>query len=105
MVKKPSALQPRDPNATAAALRSKPASTTQKAGSSLSSLLQSRSEYAAVKRQATAPPPSPLPDIDSKDKNDPLAAADYAQDIYCYYRRVEPRFAVPYDYIQSQACV
>ncbi|KAI8475552.1 MAG: B type mitotic cyclin [Monoraphidium minutum] len=98
---KPTALKPRDPTATAAAaLRSKAA---HKGGSSLSSLLQSRSEYAAVKRQSAAPSPlSPLPDIDSKDKANPLAEAGYAHDIYCYYRRVEPRFAVPCDYMTSQ---
>jgi hypothetical protein len=108
---KPTALKPRDPNATAAAaaaVRSRSTAAATKSGSSLSSLLQSRSELASAKRSAPAPAPrSPLPDIDSKDKDDPLAAADYAQDIYCYYRRVEPRFAVPADYMRSQvrACV
>lgn len=101
---KPTALKPRDPTATAAAaLRSKAA---HKGGSSLSSLLQSRSEYAATnKRQAAAVALSPLPDIDSKDKANPLAEAGYAHDIYCFYRRVEPRFAVPSDYMTSQVGV
>jgi hypothetical protein len=161
---KPTALKPRDPNLTAAVLRSRATSTSQKkTGSSLSSLLQSRSEAAAAKRAAAPVTPlSPLPDIDSKDKTDPLAAAEYAQvragprlasgqqplklpdpprtqarvttraahgpiaracpapsrpcatalrappraaplqDIYCYYRRVEPRFAVPADYMKGQ---
>jgi len=99
---KPTALKPRDPEATAAALRPRASSTANKSGSSLSSLLQSRSEYASVKRQQVA---SPLPDIDSKDKHNPLAASEYAQDIYCYYRRVEPRFAVPADYMTSQVGV
>jgi len=85
-------------------LRSRATSTSQKkTGSSLSSLLQSRSEAAASKRAGPAASPlSPLPDIDSKDKHNPLAASDYAQDIYCYYRRVEPRFAVAADYMTGQ---
>jgi hypothetical protein len=88
-------------------LRSRATSTSQrKTGSSLSSLLQSRSEAAAAKRAAApaagAAPLSPLPDIDSKDKHNPLAAAEYAHDIYSYYRRVEPRFAVPADYMKTQ---
>ncbi len=99
---KPTALKPRDPDATAAALRSRNTSTSHKVGSSLSSLLQSRSEFASAKRQQVATPASPLPDIDSKDAHNPLAECAYAQDIYCYYRRVEPRFAVPADYMTSQ---
>lgn len=98
---KPSALKPRDPNLTAAVLRSRATSTSKKGGSSLSSLLQARSEHAVTKRPVPLPL-SPLPDIDSKDKNNPLAAADYAHDIYSYYRRVEPRFSVPSDYMASQ---
>jgi hypothetical protein len=102
---KPTALKPRDPSLTAAVLRSRATSTSQKkTGSSLSSLLQSRSEAAARRASAAAAaaPLSPLPDIDSKDKHNPLAASDYAQDIYCYYRRVEPRFAVSPGYMASQ---
>lgn len=101
---KPTALKPRDPAPEpAAAPRSRVPAASHKGGSSLSSLLQSRSEFASVKRAVPAPcPPSPLPDIDGKDRHNPLAAADYAQDIYCYYRRVEPRFAVPADYMRSQ---
>jgi cyclin B len=43
-----------------------------------------------------------LPDIDSVDKDNPLAAAEYANSIYNYYRRVEPQFSVSYDYMKSQ---
>ena len=103
---KPTALKPRDPADATAAARSRASSASAKTGSSLSSLLQSRSEAAATKRASAAsaaPPPSPLPDIDSRDRHNPLAAAEYAQDIYCYYRRVEPRFAVPADYMAGQA--
>ncbi|KAI8472782.1 MAG: B-type cyclin [Monoraphidium minutum] len=103
---KPTALQPR---------AAPPAASTAAGGSSLSSLLQSRSETAASRRAgasaapaaARAPPPaapaSPLPDIDSGDRHDPLAETGYAHGIYCYYRRVEPRFAVPRDYMAGQA--
>ena len=104
---KPTALKPRENDATAPAAnapaRGRASSAGAKSGSSLSSLLQSRSEYASAKRaSAASTPPSPLPDIDSKDKHNPLAAAEYAQDIYCYYRRVEPRFAVSAEYMGSQ---
>jgi hypothetical protein len=117
---KPTALRPREPAAAAGATTAAAAAAAapaaagsvtsvaprlkaaqHKGGSSLSSLLQSRSEYAATKRAAT--PPSPLPDIDSKDLANPLAEAGYAHDIYCYYRRVEPRFAAPCDYMDGQA--
>lgn len=47
-------------------------------------------------------PLSPLPDIDSADLHNPLAAAEYANSIYDYYRRVEPKFSVPHDYMKSQ---
>jgi hypothetical protein len=92
-------LRPRDPNATAAALRSKVPQASRPAGVSLSSLLQNRAESAIPK---TAVPQSPLPDIDSADLHNPLAAAEYANSIYDYYRRVEPKFSVPCDYMKSQ---
>ncbi len=47
-------------------------------------------------------PASPLPDIDGTDAGNPLAASDYVDDIYRYYRRVEPQFRVPSDYMVKQ---
>jgi hypothetical protein len=47
-------------------------------------------------------PESPLPDIDKNDKHNPLAASEYANSIYNYYRRVEPKFNVAHDYMQTQ---
>eukprot|EP00878_Enallax_costatus_P015094 GHUV01015806.1.p1 GENE.GHUV01015806.1~~GHUV01015806.1.p1 ORF type:complete len:392 (+),score=129.28 GHUV01015806.1:242-1417(+) len=100
-VKPQTSLRPRDPNATAAALRSKVSQATRPAGISLSSLLQNRAESAVGKAPAVAPP-SPLPDIDSIDKNNPLAASEYANSIYNFYRRVERKYKVAHDYMQSQ---
>lgn len=48
-------------------------------------------------------PPSPLPDIDSQDKSNPLAATEYVQDIFAYYKRVQSRYHVAPDYMTSQA--
>eukprot|EP00879_Flechtneria_rotunda_P026701 GHRR01028521.1.p1 GENE.GHRR01028521.1~~GHRR01028521.1.p1 ORF type:complete len:411 (+),score=117.15 GHRR01028521.1:116-1348(+) len=101
-LKPQTSLRPRDPNATAAILRSKVAQPNRPNGVSLSSLLQTRAESASAKAQAV-PPASPLPDIDSNDKLNPLAAAEYANSIYSYYRRVESKFHVAHDYMQSQA--
>jgi hypothetical protein len=98
-IKPTTSLRPRDPNATAAALRSKVSQSSRPAGVSLSSLLQNRAESAIPK---AAVPLSPLPDIDSVDKDNPLAAAEYASSIYDYYRRVEPKFSVSFDYMKSQ---
>lgn len=70
-------------------------------GMSMSSLLQQRSE-AAVTAKKPAAPPSPLPDIDSADRNNPLAATEYVNDIYSYYRRVEPKFRVQPGYMGNQ---
>lgn len=105
-VKPQTSLRPRDPNATAAALRKGSAAPGRAGGLSLSSLLQTRAESAIAKApsaSASAPPPSPLPDIDSADKHNPLAASEYANSIYNYYRRVEPRFRVAHDYMANQA--
>lgn len=70
-------------------------------GLSLTSLLVSRSEAAVSTRKSVAPI-SPLPDIDSQDRNNPLAAPEYANDIYSYYRRIEPKYRVSPDYMVSQ---
>lgn len=101
-VKPQTSLRPRDPNATAAALRSKVSASSRPAGVSLSSLLQTRAESAAPKVAAGGVPQSPLPDIDSADLANPLAAAEYANSIYNYFRRVEPKFRVAHDYMKSQ---
>ena len=74
-----------------------------RAGSSMSSLLQSRSESAVVERKQAAPI-SPIPDIDKDDKSDPLAASDYVGDIITYYKRIEPLYRVAPDYMSRQVC-
>lgn len=74
-------------------------------GVSLSSLLQSRSEAAVKPRKSIKAPPSPLPDIDSADRNNALAAAEYVNDIYSYYKHVEPKYRVSQNYMVSQADV
>ena len=65
---------------------------------SLTGLLMSRSENAA----ASKAPASPMPDIDSADRGDPLAATDYVEDIFAYYRRVESAFRTAPDYMKDQ---
>ncbi|GLC54381.1 hypothetical protein PLESTB_000857700 [Pleodorina starrii] len=71
-------------------------------GPSMSSLLSQRSEAFVGSQSVRAPPPSPLPDIDSNDKLNPLMAADYVNDIYYFYKRVEPKYKVPADYMTKQ---
>ena len=75
-----------------------------KSGASLSSLLQARSEACTTSRPSSLPaePASPLPDIDGPDRGNPLAACDYVNDLYRFYRRVEPEFRVPHDYMAHQ---
>jgi len=65
---------------------------------SLTGLLMSRSEHAA----ASKPPASPIPDIDAADRGDPLTAAEYVEDIFAYYRRVESIFRTAPDYMKDQ---
>ena len=48
---------------------------------------------------------SPLPPLDAADAADPLAASEYAGDIFAYYARAEPRFRPPRDYMARQADV
>lgn len=67
----------------------------------MSSLLQLRSE-AAVTRSRHSEPRSPLPDIDSVDKENPLAATEYVGDIFVYYKRIEPLVRVAPDYMTKQ---
>ncbi len=66
-------------------------------------VLQNRSEAAVSgSRQPHPCPPSPMPDIDSCDKEDPLAVADYVTDIFGYYKRMEPQLRVAPDYMTRQ---
>mmetsp|Transcript_25366 Transcript_25366/g.86868 ORF Transcript_25366/g.86868 Transcript_25366/m.86868 type:complete len:420 (+) Transcript_25366:157-1416(+) len=60
---------------------------------SLSRLLQQQAEECE----------DPLPDIDSHDRNNPLAATEYVNSMYSYYHRVEPETRVDEKYMQSQA--
>ena len=72
---------------------------------SMSQALQDRSEVAVSggkARKAAVCPPSPLPDIDSCDKEDPLAATDFVADIFGYYKRMEPLLRVSPDYMSCQ---
>lgn len=89
-----------------------PRTRSQTKGLSMSSMLQNRSE-AAVAPQANSsaaqnarggrpPPPAPLPDIDAIDRENPLAVADYVNDIHSYYKRVEPKYRVAHDYMKIQ---
>lgn len=68
---------------------------------SLTGLLMSRSE-SAVAAAKDPSPASPIPDIDSKDRANPLAASAYVGDIFAYYRRVEPIFRTSPDYMKEQ---
>lgn len=72
---------------------------------SMSQALQDRSEMAVSSgkpKAAAACPPSPLPDIDSCDAADPLAATDFVTDIFGYYKRMEPVLRVSPDYMVHQ---
>jgi cyclin B len=44
----------------------------------------------------------PLPDIDGLDKHNPLAECQYVNDIYGYFRQVEPKYRAPANYMESQ---
>jgi hypothetical protein len=61
-----------------------------------------RAAAAAEPTAIEAAPPTPLPDIDSGDAIDPLAASDYVAEIYNYYKRVEHSFLVNPDYMAQQ---
>lgn len=76
----------------------------QVAGPSMSSLLQSRSEAAVSARKPTSgAPPSPLPNIElASDHNNPLAASEYVNDIYHYFKRIEPKYRVHAGYMSRQ---
>lgn len=82
--------------------RSQVANAQRVQGPSMSSLLSQRSEAFVGSQSVRAPPPSPLPDIDSGDRLNPLMAADYVNDIYYFYKRVERKYKVPSDYMTKQ---
>ncbi|WIA29322.1 hypothetical protein OEZ86_011827 [Tetradesmus obliquus] len=80
-------------------------------GASLTSLLQARAAESRSSRRSgslSAPvepaqqPPSPLPDIDAPDKHNHLAEYEYVNDVYAYFRRVEPKFRAPANYMENQ---
>ena len=120
--KEPAAPAPAPAPVAAAARASNPAppprTRSQTKGLSMTSMLQNRSEAAAAPHHAAGgasnvlpgaggangPSPSsfPLPDIDALDRENPLAVADYVNDIYSYYKRVEPKFRVAHDYMKNQ---
>lgn len=84
------------------ALAPRTRSQTRAQGKSLSALLEARAEQALAPSKSKPIPLSPLPDIDSKDKANPLAAADYAADIFVHYKNVEPKFRVSPKYMTLQ---
>lgn len=43
-----------------------------------------------------------MPDIDFGDMGDCLEAAEYAADIFVFFRRLEPQVRIPPDYINQQ---
>lgn len=92
-------LRPRDANVPVVSAQA-PAAEKKAGGRSMSQLLASRSEAASGKKQRSGP--APLPDIDSADTHDPLAATDWVQDIFAYYKRVEPSTRVASDYMSRQ---
>jgi hypothetical protein len=47
-------------------------------------------------------PASPMPDIDSKDLNDHLECAEYASNIFEFFRRMEPTIQVDCEYMNRQ---
>lgn len=90
-------LRPRDSNVPAAQ-----ADGNASAGRSMSQLLQSRSE-AAVFVDKPQLPSQLISEIDEQHKNEPLHAVEYVNDIYGYYRRVEPAVRITPDYMSRQA--
>lgn len=85
---------PRSGSVLAALQASKADGLDEERNLSVSALLQKRSDAAS--------PVSPLPDIDSKDLDDPLTCADYVGDIFSYYRSVEPKYCVDADYMAKR---
>lgn len=96
-------------------------------GASLNSLLEARSAAATSSRrsappslasqqeqqqqpqqqqrsqqQQRAPAVPPLPDIDAPDRHNHLAECQYVNDIYSYFRHIEPKYRAPANYMDSQ---
>ena len=68
---------------------------------SWSQVLERRAEEG--RRSSVHSPPNPLPDIDARDRANPLAASDYVNDIFGYYKRVESSYMASATYMESQA--
>ncbi len=86
--------------AAPAAAQAAPRTRSQTKGLSMTSMLQTRSEAAVTARRTLCP--SPLPDIDAIDRANPLAMAEYVNDIHSYFKRAEPKFRVAPDYMKKQ---
>jgi cyclin B len=80
-------------------------------GASLTTLLQARaagsrssgrSGSLSAPLEAAQQRVSPLPDIDGPDKQNHLAECEYVNDVYDYFRRVEPKFRAPANYMENQ---
>ncbi|KAL4443504.1 hypothetical protein ABPG75_011241 [Micractinium tetrahymenae] len=98
-------LRPRDSNVpvvSQAAAAAAPAEKPAPAGRSMSQLLHDRSEAAMSGGKTKKQCVPTLPDIDSVDAHDPLAATDFVSDIFSYYKRVEPQLRVAPDYMSRQ---
>ncbi|KAL4447373.1 hypothetical protein ABPG77_007406 [Micractinium sp. CCAP 211/92] len=99
-------LRPRDSNvpvvSQAAGAAAPPAEKPAPAGRSMSQLLHERSEAALIAGKTKEQCVPALPDIDSADAHDPLAATDFVADIFSYYKRVEPQLRVAPDYMSRQ---
>lgn len=99
-------LRPRDSNvpvvSQAAGAAAPPAEKPAPAGRSMSQLLHERSEAALSAGKTKEQCAPALPDIDSADAHDPLAATDFVTDIFSYYKRVEPQLRVAPDYMSRQ---
>jgi G2/mitotic-specific cyclin-B, other len=72
------------------------------AGRSMSQALEARSDVVVSAGKIARTGPAPLPDIDEADRDDPLTAAEYVNDIFRYYQRVEPTLRVGTDYMAKQ---
>eukprot|EP00887_Chlorella_sp_A99_P006048 scaffold22.g6048.t1 len=96
-------LRPRDSNVPVVSAQAPAAAEKKAGGRSMSQLLASRSEAATSTGKKQRSGPAPLPDIDSADAHDPLAATDWVQDIFAFYKRTEPQMRVSPDYMQKQS--
>lgn len=57
---------------------------------------------AAAAARPLPPPPSSLPDVDYCDRHDPLAVNEWVNEIFAYYKRVEPLLRASPDYMSRQ---